>query len=219
MVGRAGPKTSNKQTTNNKQQSTNNLPGNQYIENIQVNQVNQEWLEDMPGLISIDESQPSFGALGEANAFSAFDEANPFAALDINANPFGALSANPFGALEANANLEMTAEQWWATLPPGLYNVYQDMYSLFNTYTDPDGLMEDATASLMEIALERHTDPDQSQEEWLGLFQDLTDMVTSNEAAMHRLYQFRFSFEEVLEWIPTLTNEEVNVIRPFIEWG
>jgi hypothetical protein len=178
------------------------MPGNQYIENIQVNQVNQEWLEDMPGLISIDESQPSF---------SAFDEANPFAALDIN--------ANPFGPLEANANLEMTAEQWWATLPPGLYNVYQDMYSLFNTYTDPDGLMEDATTSLMEIALERHTDPDQPQEEWLGLFQDLTDMVSSNEAAMHRLYQFRFSFEEVLEWIPTLTNEEVNMIRPFIEWG
>ena len=208
------------------------MPGNQYI---QVNQVNQEWLEDMPGLISangimIDESQSSFSALGEANPFGAFDinanpfgaigeaNANPFGPLEANANPFGALSANPFGALEAN-NLEMTAEQWWATLPPGLYNVYQDMYSLFNTYTDPDGLMEDATASLMEIALERHTDPDQSQEEWLGLFQDLTDMVSSNEHAMHRLYQFRFSFEEVLEWIPTLTNEEVNVIRPFIEWG
>jgi len=172
----------------------------------------------MPGLISVDESQPSFSAFDEANPFAALDiNANPFGAL--NANPFGALNANPFGALEANANLEMTAEQWWATLPLGLYNVYQDMYSLFNTYTDPDGLMEDATASLMEIALERHTDPDQPQEEWLGLFQDLTDMVSSNEAAMHRLYQFRFSFEEVLEWIPTLTNEEVNAIRPFIEWG
>jgi len=191
------------------------MPGDQYI---QVNQVNQEWLEDMPGLISVDESQPSFSAFDEANPFAALDiNANPFGAL--NANPFGALNANPFGALEANANLEMTAEQWWATLPLGLYNVYQDMYSLFNTYTDPDGLMEDATASLMEIALERHTDPDQPQEEWLGLFQDLTDMVSSNEAAMHRLYQFRFSFEEVLEWIPTLTNEEVNAIRPFIEWG
>jgi hypothetical protein len=198
------------------------MPGNQYIENIQVNQVNQEWLEDMPGLISIDESQPSFSAFDEANPFAALDiNANPFGPLEANANPFGALeaNANPFGPLEANANLEMTAEQWWATLPPGLYNVYQDMYSLFNTYTDPDGLMEDATTSLMEIALERHTDPDQPQEEWLGLFQDLTDMVSSNEAAMHRLYQFRFSFEEVLEWIPTLTNEEVNMIRPFIEWG
>jgi hypothetical protein len=126
------------------------------------------------------------------------------------------LSDEAGGALEQV--VEMTADDWWNTLPAGLYNLYYDKYSLFDCYVDSDGVMEAMLHDLLDIALERHGDPDMPQEEWIEQFQELASMLSGRDRALHALYQFRYSFEQFLEWIPTLTHEELNAIRPYIEW-
>ena len=122
------------------------------------------------------------------------------------------------GLDDGQGSLEMTGDEWWATLPHGLYNVYHDKYALLDTFVDPDGVLEDALRDLLDIALERHGNLDMAQEEWLECFQVMTDLVASHDEALRRLYLFRFSFERVLEWIPTLTNDELADVRTYVEW-
>jgi len=122
------------------------------------------------------------------------------------------------GALEEQAPAPMSLEEWQATLPPSLFNLFWDKYLLMNHIDDPDGIVGDGLEDLMDIALERHGHPDMDQTEWLDLFETLTSYLALDEKAVLLLHQFRFSYELLLELIPTLTNGEMDALRPYIEW-
>jgi hypothetical protein len=81
------------------------------------------------------------------------------------------------------------------------------------------GRVGDGLEDLMEIALERHGHLDMDQTEWLDLFETLSAYLVLDEKAVALLQQFRFSYELFLELIPTLTNDEMNALRPYIEWS
>jgi len=123
------------------------------------------------------------------------------------------------GALEDQVPEPLSFEEWWATLPPSLFNLYWDKCSLLNHAEDPDEIIEDALEDLLEIALERHGHLDMDQTEWLDLFEMLGDYLAEDEPAVALLHQFRFSYELFLELIPTLTNDEMNALRPYMEWS
>jgi hypothetical protein len=123
------------------------------------------------------------------------------------------------GALEDQVPEPMSLEEWQTTLPPSLFNLYWDKFLLMKQADDPDGFVEDGLEDLMDIALERHGHPDMDQTEWLDLFETLSAYLVLDEKAVLLLQQFRFSYELFLELIPTLTNDEMDALRPYIEWS
>jgi hypothetical protein len=147
------------------------------------------WLSDMPNLIPIDPNQD--------------------VALEGPLEPI----EDP---IDFEQEVPFDAAVWWASLPDGLLNLYHDKYALFDCYDDPDGIVSFWLTDLIRVGLDRHDNPDMDQQVWLDLFQDLTDHLAPHENATHCLHQFRFSYEQYLEWIPTLTNEEMDVVHQFV---
>ena len=105
---------------------------------------------------------------------------------------------------------------WWSALPDLLVNLYMDQYAL--VAMAPGEATHEVFSLLMSLVVAKHSNPNLDQNHWLEFFQELEhNCQNSPDEVKHRLYQYRFTYEQVLDWIGTRTNDEMDVIRPLIE--